>query len=128
MNEGVIIMTNFSDLVGKTFKEVTGLEPGSEKVFFECTDGSKYRMMHYQDCCETVSVESVVFSGGENLSGAIVYEAEEINNADGPIPEYPDSYTWTFYKLKTSIGYVDIRWLGESNGYYGEEVDFEKII
>ena len=53
--------------------------------------------------------------------------SENENLPDLPIPDYQDSFTWTFYKLGTIKGYVTLRWYGESNGYYSESVDFIKI-
>lgn len=74
-------------------------------------------MLHEQDCCEDVYLESINGDLSE-LEGAVLYSFEEATNFD----ENTDmSGTWTFYKIKSSKGYIDIRWYGESNGYYSEE-------
>lgn len=118
--------TKFSDLVGKTILDIQGLEKGSEKVIFVCSDGSKYKMYHSQDCCECVDIDDVI-GDVEDLIGSEIIIAEENSNSEGDLKdEYDSSYTWTFYKLATQKGYVDIRWYGTSNGYYSEEVSFER--
>lgn len=40
---------SFGDLLGKTITNIEGLEEGSENVLFECSDGSRYEMYHYQN-------------------------------------------------------------------------------
>lgn len=50
--------------------------------------------------------------------------AEESSNNDSS-GEY-ESATWTFYRLATVKGYITIRWLGVSNGYYSESVSFSE--
>lgn len=111
---------NIAEMVGKTFTRVTGGVGDGELVFEN--DQERYVFYHEQDCCESVSIEDIV---GElsDLVGEPLLMAEEVSGYTGPEPEYADSYTWTFYKFATRLGYVDVRWLGESNGYYSESVD-----
>lgn len=118
---------DFSTMIGKTLVRA---EATDERVEFEDSDGNVYRMDHEQDCCESVRVESIV-GDLQDLIGTPILMAEMPSSDDqGPLvdPDFPsyvdDSFTWTFYKLATIKGYVDIRWYGTSNGYYSERVDF----
>jgi len=116
----------FNDLLGKTLTKID-VDHWDDQITFYCDDGSVYRQMHYQDCCESVNIEDI--SGELNdLIGMPILLAEEISNYDDPpAAGHDDSWTWTFYKLATNRGYVTIRWFGTSNGYYSESVDFDKI-
>lgn len=116
----------FSELIGMTLVAISGLKKESEEIVFLCDDGIKFRMYHEQDCCESVSVEDIC-GDISCLIGSPILQAEESKNPDGVLLEYQKSFTWTFYKLATVRGYVTIRWYGESNGYYSESVDFEKV-
>lgn len=109
---------NFDDLLGKT---LTKVDVTDDSILFTCNDGTEYSMFHMQDCCESVSIESI--DGDiQKLIGSpitIAYESRESGNTG-------ESSTWTFYTLGTVIDTVSIRWYGESNGYYSEGVDFRK--
>ena len=108
------------DMVGKTFTRVYGGVGDGEMVFENDTE--RYVFTHDQDCCECVDINDVV-GDISDLEGVPLLMAEEVSGYVGPEPEYADSYTYTFYKFATIRGYVDVRWLGESNGYYSESVD-----
>jgi len=120
-------------LLGKTLTSVVKDKENTE-IIFTVDDGTKYKMYHEQDCCESVSIEDI--NGDLNdLIGTPIITAEEVSNyeptseEDVKRTEEANEYgscTWTFYKLATIKGYVDIRWFGESNGYYSERVDFIK--
>ena len=119
----------FSELKGKVLKSVNG-EKGDTEVVFVTRDGETYKLIHFQECCEDVSVEDIC-GNFKDIIGSPIVMAEEVNNAtpdNWECPEHVDSYTWTFYKLATVKGYVTIRWYGESNGCYSESVDFVKTI
>ena len=115
----------FADLIGLELKNVTG-SVGSEELEFCFSDGNKLRLYHSQDCCESVSVNDI--DGDiQDLVGGVVLEFEEAASSDrdanAEVPnEWAESFTWTFYKVATTKGFVNIRWLGESNGYYSESV------
>lgn len=113
---------DFNTLLGKTLTRVEKV--GDDRIEFDADDGCKFIMYHSQDCCETVKVEDIA-GDLSDLVGAPILQAEVVENREGyPKPEYPESWTWTFYKLATIKGGVTLRWLGESNGYYSEGVDF----
>lgn len=115
---------NFEDLKGKVIKKIEGSEQSYELLFITECDIT-YRMTHHQDCCESVTIESIV-GDLEDLIGYEILNAEEVSNSNSDVNS-DSSETWTFYKLATRKGYVDIRWYGTSNGYYSESVSFEKI-
>jgi len=113
----------FDALVGQTLVAIDGMEKGSAYVTFTTVSGTEYIMYHQQDCCESVELVDVVGDVADLLHTPIVV-AREDSNADGETPEYTESFTWTFYTLRTIKGTVTLRWLGQSDGYYSESVDF----
>lgn len=115
---------DISKLIGKTLIKVSVNDKKTE-MYFTDTNGLSYKLYHFQDCCEDVHIEDIE-GDLQDLIGSPITQAEESTNSKdtfGKI-EYPESFTWTFYKLATVKGYVTIRWLGQSNGYYSESVEF----
>jgi hypothetical protein len=113
-----------TELKGKTLTSVVNND--NEEIVFTTDTGEQYKLYHEQDCCENVTVEDIT-GDLQDLVGTPLLMAEQVSNEDTPELEYEESYTWTFYKFATVGGYVTIRWLGTSNGYYSEGVDFAKI-
>lgn len=103
------------NMLGKTFTKVTN--EGDEELIFENQE-EIFTFYHDQDCCEHVRIEDIT-GDLSDLVGSPILLAEESTNNEDPNRDC----TWTFYKFATIKGYVDIRWLGESNGYYSESVD-----
>ncbi len=111
-----------TQMLGKTFVQVTG-SVGDGEMTFVTAQGERFMFAHQQDCCESVDINDIV-GDLEDLVGEPLLIAEEVSG-ETPVDFNEmdhESVTWTFYKFATRKGYVDVRWLGESNGYYSESV------
>ena len=122
-NNIVDTQKGMAQMLGKTFVQVSGAV-GNFDLLFETANGERFMFSHQQDCCERVDINDIV-GDLQDLVGEPLLVAEEVQG-ETPVDfnerEY-ESVTWTFYKFATRKGYVDVRWLGESNGYYSERVD-----
>lgn len=125
--------TSITDLIGKTLIKIDKLEDkeqDNECIIFTCQDGTRYKMYHSQYCCESVRVEDIVGDLNDLIGYPIVKVSEDTSKEhpdDSEVQQSDSSFTWTFYNIATTKGYVTIRWYGESNGYYSESVDFVKL-
>lgn len=111
-----------SEMVGRTMAAVTGAV-SDETLTFEADNGDRFTFWYEQDCCASCRINDIV-GDLSDLIGNPILMAEEVSSEDAPNPENAGSFTWTFYKFATTKGYVTVKWLGESNGYYSESVSF----
>lgn len=116
-------VTNYTQIIGKTIGAIEVIKDApdhrQDHIKFAFSDGSVWTMTHDQDCCESVTLEDVN-GDWEDLIGSPLLEASERSQNI----EKSDSTTWTFYIFATNKGTVSLRWIGESNGYYSEDVAF----
>lgn len=119
-------MAEFKDLKGNILINIDRI--GNEKLIFTCENGSKYIMYHKQQCCESVEIEDINGDLNDLLNNKILVAEERTNcrETDFCRETYYCSETWTFYTIRTQKASIDIRWYGQSNGYYSESVDFDK--
>ena len=111
-------------LVGK---KITQINDGSDSYTFHTDDGKKYLMSHRQDCCESVSVVDIIGDLQDLVGKVVKYADSDCETPPGEDVSHYDSFTFTNFHLKADNIYVKITWLGTSNGYYGEGVDFEEV-
>ena len=111
---------SITDMIGRVFVKIVS---SHDELEFIDADGNRFRFFHAQDCCETVEIESIV-GDLNDLLGEPMLRAEESTSVSGDEDAY-EHQTFTFYKFATRKGYVDVRWVGSSNGYYSDSVDLE---
>ncbi len=115
----------FSNMLGKVMDDVSS---SGDEMIFKSNDGKIFKFLHYQDCCESVTIEDIC-GDLKDLVGSPILVAEEVSSPEDFVEPSEDSYessTWTFYKFATVKGNVTVRWLGTSNGYYCESVSYEE--
>lgn len=114
----------FSELCNKILTKIV-VSDKKDEIRFSTKCGKEYLMHHEQSCCESVLVEDIHGCLDDLLDEKILQAIESSNIEEDGIEDA--HATWTFYNLATINGYVTIRWLGESNGYYSEKVDFAEV-
>ena len=111
----------YNDIIGKIITDIeVNRKNDDDYIIFKFNIGLSWIMNHVKDCCEYVYIDDICGDLNDLINTPLLV-AEEVQSDD---PYASESGTWTFYKFATINGYVDIRWRGESNGYYSESVDF----
>lgn len=110
------------ELQGKTLNNVA-VDRENDEIIFTTTTGEKYKMYHQQDCCESVTIEDINGDINDLINTPILLAEERTNENETDWGHE----TFTFYTFRTSKGDVDIRWHGESNGYYSESVYISRM-
>ncbi len=108
-------MSKLDKIIGKTIAKISGMDKESVEVEIRFEDGAEITFWHEQECCEDVRL---VDFECDTTPGAVIISAEGVED------RYAGD-TWTFYKIETTKGEIWMRWMGESNGYYSEEVDIK---
>jgi len=124
-------VNTYTEFSGKTIQEIRGCKNHSDEVTIMFTDGSCLKFYHSQDCCESVLLEDFDATP-EDLVNAKIISIEERISYSGEdkiksLNPWHESYTWSFYVIKTSKFTMTMRWYGESNGWYSETVDIDYL-
>lgn len=107
-------MIDFSDLLGLTIKDSLICY---NYALLKLSDGSIVVMGHEQDCCESVTIDEISGDIRDLYNHPILVADETESHSE----DESGTETWSFYKLATVNGWVDIRWYGLSNGCYSEK-------
>ena len=111
-------MKNFFELKGKVIEKIDGLYVDAEEYKFKLRDLGTLTFWHYQECCESVRVQSITGDPALIIDQEIIFAEEDSVRSDTA------NKTTTTYILRVPSGAeLKIVWFGASNGYYSEDVD-----
>lgn len=122
---------NFEKLLGKTIVAIEKC-PHNSFLRFKTSKNKIYEMSALDDYAG-VNIEDICGDLNDLLNTPILLA--EVAYSDGnpqhkgnvrEIENSKDVLHWTYYKLATIKGYVDIRWFGD-NYYYSNVANFEEI-
>lgn len=113
----------------ESFLNKTLVKPESFRLtcyIADTTGTHKWRLKHYQNCCEGVDFHS---STGTWPAGPIT-SADFVESDEAPVfvrdwEPCNSFHTWTTLTLSDGIDMITLAFLGESNGYYSEDVNLE---
>jgi hypothetical protein len=117
---------DIKELVGETLTHIDTDENNNE-IMLTTASGRIVKILHYQDCCESVRIEDTLGNWHDLIGKVIVYANQESIYSGDPPPKYPDSWTRTNFTFQVDDATVISRWIGESSGYYSEEVSVEEL-
>lgn len=107
----------FSELIGKVIIAVMQIK---DEVYFLTGDGFLFVLYHPLACCESVELEEVYGGKLEDLIGKTIVRStiDVVDNSE--------ETGWgrtSFYTLRTNEDTITMRWVGQSNGSYGVDVN-----
>jgi len=111
-------------MIGETIKYID-VDEYDHQIRVETESGRVFLIYHKQDCCE--SVRLVDINGNiKNLKGKVIEDFTHMSK------QFSDelghgSKTITLITFFVDDSTVTTRWIGESNGYYSEEISVEEI-
>ena len=122
---------NIQELAGKKIVAIDIVDDPKKdhEIRIEIEGGRAFRFYHNQDCCESVRIAAPKDGDGSllNLIGKEIREVTQEEDRDDRTDTDYDSWTKTTITFRTDSETVISRWIGESNGYYSEDVDLEEI-
>lgn len=113
-------LVDFDILIGETIVSISGMDTGGVEVVIETASGRTFRMYHVQDCCENVYIDATYGCANSILNKVVDETTYFTDNYDGAY----ESGTISRFRIYCDGDYFEVKWIGTSNGYYGEGVSF----